>query len=82
MELVTLLAIYYACSQEAEHGRLTQEERFACNVTYQQAKRLFLDEAERAPGTQITPAQNVKAYRRFKAWEQENAEIVHMLKSR
>ncbi|MCY4335937.1 MAG: hypothetical protein OXC60_14865 [Litoreibacter sp.] len=82
MELLTLLAIYYQCGEEAIHGRLTQAQRFACNESYQQAKALFLDEAARAPGARITPAQNAQAYLRFKMWERENAEIVQSLKQR
>ena len=81
-ELLSLLAVYYHCSEEAAHWRLTQLERFLCNQTYQQAKLLFLDEDARAPGAQITPEQNVEAYLRFKAWEQENADLVADMKSR
>jgi hypothetical protein len=82
MELVTLLAVYYTCAEEAAHGRLTQTQRFACNETYQQAKNIFLDAEYRIPGTYIPPAANVAAYRRFKAWEAENADLVADLKGR
>lgn len=82
-ELITLLSVYYLCAADAAEGTLTQKERFACNETYQQAKRLFLDDAAlRQPGSLLTPEQNTRAFLRFKAWEQENAELVASLKER
>lgn len=82
-EIVALLAIYYTCAAQAAEGLLTQQERFACNETYQQAKRLFLDdEALRRPGSVLTPEQNTRAFLRFKTWERENAALVAELKAR
>ena len=82
-ELVTLLAIYYACALDAAEGTLTQTQRFACNETYQQAKRHFAeDEALRQPGSYLNPDENTQAYLRLKEWEQENAELVAELKPR
>ncbi|WP_298292479.1 hypothetical protein [uncultured Litoreibacter sp.] len=76
-ELVTLLTIYYACAADAAVGVLTQPQRFACNETYQQAKRLFADEPHlRHPGSVLTPEQNTVAYLRLRAWEAENASWV------
>ena len=82
-ELVTLLAIYYACALDAAEGTLTQTQRFACNETYQQAKRHFAeDEALRQPGSYLPPAENTRAYLRLKEWETANADLVATLKSR
>ncbi len=82
-ELVTLLAVYYACAVDAAQGTLTQTQRFACNETYQQAKRHFAqDEALRQPGSYLPPEENTQAYLRLKAWEVENAELVAALKAR
>lgn len=82
-EIVTLLSVYYICAAQAAEGLLTQRERFACNETYQQAKRLFLeDEALRRPGSVLTPQQNTRAFLRFKTWERENPALVAELKGR
>lgn len=82
-EIIALLTIYYHCGALAAEGLLTQTERFACNETYQQAKRLFLeDEVLRRPGSVLTPEQNTRAFLRFKTWEQANAALVAELKSR
>jgi hypothetical protein len=80
-DLLTLLSVYYECVSLAHDGLLTQTERFACNETYQQAKRLFLDGHLRLPQSILTPEQNTLAYARFKAWEVENAELVRLLKA-
>ncbi len=82
-DVITLLSIYYICAAEAALGNLTQDERFACNATYQAAKRTFLSAEERnVVSSRLTPSENVLAYQRFKAWEQENAELVARLKSK
>ena len=81
-ELISLLTFYYACTALAEVGELTQAERFACNHSYQQVKRMFLEEELRDPAVVLTGEQNVVAYRRFKAWEGENAALVRNLKAR
>ena len=80
VELVVLLSVYYKCAALAETGSLTQEERFACNNTYQEAKRHFLDDDARTSGAMLTPEQNTEAYLRFKAWEAQNAELIEALK--
>ena len=82
-ELLALLSFYYACSGPAITGELTQGERFACNRAYQAAKVLFLDPADR-PGLneEFTRAQNIEAYRRFKAWERANPDLVQEMKAR
>lgn len=80
-EIVALLSIYYSCASLAEHGLLTQEERFACNATYQEAKVLFLAEDAPALGTTLSPEQNTLAFRRFKAWEAANEDLVRQLKA-
>lgn len=82
MELMTLLTFYYGCATLAEDGLLTQEERFACNGSYQQIKRLFLEDDLPDPlAKTLTREQNTLGYLRFKAWEQENPELVADLKS-
>lgn len=82
-ELLTLLSFYYACSALAADGQLTQGERFDCNRTYQAAKILFLDPEDRpAPGAEIPAMLNKEAYRRFKDWEAENADLVRQMKAR
>lgn len=80
-DLFELLTAYYQCSPLADAGLLTQTERFACNETYQQAKRLFLEGDLRLPGSFLTPEQNTQAFLRFKDWETQNAELVRALKS-
>lgn len=80
-ELVLLLTVYYKCAALAAEGLLTQTQRFACNETYQQAKRQFLEGELSEPGSFLTPEQNTQAYLRFKAWEAENADIVAALKA-
>ena len=80
VELVLLLSVYYKCTALAAEGLLTQTQRFACNETYQQAKRQFLEGDLSAPGSVLTPEQNTLAYLRFKSWEAENADIVAALK--
>lgn len=80
-ELIELLSVYYQCTPLAEAGLLTQTERFACNETYQQAKRLFLDGTLRLPGSVLTLDQNTQAYLAFKEWEVDNAALVRTLKA-
>jgi len=80
-DLLTLLDVYYQCTALAEAHQLSQIERFACNETYQQAKRLFLDGPLQHPGSILTPEQNMQAYLRFKSWEVENADLVAQLRS-
>ena len=80
-DFVALITIYYECSALAEAHVLTQTERFACNETYQQAKRLFLDGPLAEPGSILTREQNTQAFLLFKAWEADNAALVAQLKS-
>ncbi|MEJ8560307.1 hypothetical protein QTO30_03000 [Yoonia sp. GPGPB17] len=80
-QLLQLLSVYYECTALAEAHQLTQIERFACNETYQQAKRLFLEGALARPGSILTKEQNTEAYLLFKAWEVENAALVAALRS-
>lgn len=80
-DLLTLLNVYYQCTALAEAHQLTQIERFACNETYQQAKRLFLEGPLQQPGSVLTQEQNTLAYLRFKEWEVENAQLVARLRS-
>lgn len=80
-DLIELLSVYYQCTPLAEAGLLTQTERFACNETYQQAKRLFLDGDLRLPGSILTHEQNTQAYLSFKDWEIRNAGLVQLLKT-
>ena len=71
----TYVSAYYHCTALAEAHVLTQTERFACNETYQQVKRLFLG----ADLTQqLTPTQNTQAYILFKNWEVENAGLIRL----
>ena len=72
-ELLTLLTIYYGCAHEAALGTLTQVQRFACNETYQQAKRVFVVDELPHPQAALTPDQNTRAYLALRAWEAENA---------
>ena len=82
-EIVAILSVYYICSADAALGQLSQQERFACNATYQSAKRAFLTEDEKSlEGLRLTVEENIRAYRRLKAWEAENAALVRELKSR
>ena len=81
-ELLALLSFYYICTQDAAAGLLTQQERFECNATYQDAKRVLLLEVyglETEPN--LTPSENVLAYKTFKAWEDQNAQLVAELKA-
>ena len=78
---MTLLALYYKCTALATDGLLTQSERFACNATYQQTKRMFLEEPLQDPSVVLTREQNSLAYLRFKDWEAENAQLVQDLKA-
>ena len=80
-DLLDLLRVYYQCTPLAEAGLLTQVERLACNETYQQAKRLFLDGDLRLPGSHLTPEQNTNAYLAFKMWEAENVDLIRKLKA-
>lgn len=78
-EVHNFLAIYYHCTALAEAHVLSQADRYACNETYQQVKRLFI-------GVDLTQAltieQNAKAYDLFKSWEAAHPEIVQALKTR
>ena len=78
-ELWNHLVTYYHCSTLAETWQLTQPERFACNDTYQQIKRLFVG-AEL--DQRLTAQQNLEAYQLFKSWESENASLVEYLRLR
>ena len=80
VELEALLTIYYKCTALAEAGLLTQPERFACNHTYQEAKRVFVEDELRHPDAPLSAAQNTRAYLRFKDWEVENADLVQALR--
>lgn len=76
LELITLLAIYYQCAALAEDGLLTQQERFECNATYQEAKRLFLEDDLPENTTKLSAQQNRTAYLRLKEWEAENGDLI------
>ena len=80
-DLLPMLSVYYQCTAMAEAHVLTQIERFACNETYQQVKRLFLDGDLAQPGSVLTRAQNTEAYLLFKSWEVENVGLVEQLKA-
>jgi len=82
-EIFALLASYYICAADAEVGRLTQPERFACNERYQTIKRSFLTEDVSVDSSgRLSPEQNTLAYRRFKAWEAENDALIRSLKQK
>lgn len=74
-ELWTYVGTYYQCTALAEAHVLTQAERFACNETYQQIKRLIVGVDLSQP---LTPKQNVEAYLMFKSWEVENAGLIQL----
>ncbi len=80
-DLMSLLEVYYHCTGLAELHQLTQIERFACNETYQQAKRLFLDGDLAKPGSILTREENTRAFLAFKQWESENAALVARLRA-
>lgn len=80
-DFLSLITVYYECSALAEAHVLTQVERFACNETYQQAKRLFLDGPQSLPGSALTRDENTRAFLLFKEWEAANADLVAQLKS-
>lgn len=80
-DFLSLISVYYQCTALAEAHVLTQIERFACNETYQQAKRLLLDGDLAQPGSILTREQNTEAFLRFKSWEVENANLVARLKT-
>lgn len=75
-ELIALLALYYQCAALAEDGLLTQQERFACNATYQEAKRLFLEDDLPENSAKLNAEQNRTAYLRLKEWEAENRDLI------
>ena len=79
-QLIALLRVYYQCSAMAEAGLLDRSERFACSETYQEVKAQFLDPDQRMPGAVITSQDNSEAYRRFKAWEAANEDLILSLK--
>ena len=80
-ELLNLLEVYYQCTALAEAHQLTQLERFACNETYQQVKRLFLEGDLARPGSVLTQEENTRAYLAFKDWEIENAALVERMRT-
>ena len=80
IEIVALLSIYYKCAALAADGLLSQQERFACNSTYQAAKRQFVHDVIGPSDRPLTSQQNVLAYQRFKSWEAENSDLVQQLK--
>ena len=80
-ELLALLDVYYQCTALAEAHQLTQLERFACNETYQQAKRLFLEGDLAHPGSVLTREENTRAFLAFKEWEADNADLVASMRS-
>ena len=80
-DLMDLLTVYYQCAPLADAGLLTQTERFACNETYQQAKRLFLEGDLRLPGSVLTLEQNTLAFLRFKEWEAANPDVIRVLRA-
>lgn len=82
IEFLTLLTFYYKCAALAEEGLLTQEERFACNSTYQQIKGAFVEQTAGPSDYALRSEQNVLAFKRFKSWEAENADLVRELKQR
>ena len=75
-ELWIYVSAYYQCTALAEAHVLTQTERFACNETYQQVKRLIIGAEVTQP---LTREQNVQAYLLFKDWEIENAGLIKLL---
>ncbi|MEP3847421.1 MAG: hypothetical protein ABJM43_18910 [Paracoccaceae bacterium] len=82
IEIVALVTVYYQCTALAEEGLLTQSERFACNSTYQQIKREFVQDIVDPTDYVLKSEQNVLAFQRFKTWEAENADLVRELKRR
>lgn len=70
-----LLSAYYICDAAAAVGTLTLSEITECVHRYEAVK------AEFVPPDASGPEAGREGYRRFKAWEAENPEIVARMKS-
>lgn len=72
-----LLSIYYMCDVAAALRPLDFEEVVGCTATYELVKQHFAPEFDLAPhGTPERVAQNRAAYLGFRAWQDENADLV------
>lgn len=70
-----LLSAYYLCDAAAALRPLTMSEIARCVGHYEAVKAEFADPAETGPDARL------QTYRRFKAWEAQNAETVARLKA-
>ncbi len=81
-DVITMLAVYYMCSSEAETRHLSFEEARSCAAVYDGVKGHFAPNTDIAPdGLRGRAAHNQAAYLAFKHWEETHPEIVDPLKA-
>lgn len=71
---LALLSAYYLCDAAAALHPIPPATAQACAAHYEAVKATFLEEGETGP------AARTEAYRRFKAWEAANADLVDHLR--
>lgn len=82
--ILALLAAYYACDVAATEGLSDLEHAGRCSAVYQEVKSGFLDPEERLALERTGAdrgAAEIMGFHRFKAWEDENRELVERLRS-
>ncbi|WP_121630589.1 hypothetical protein [Tropicibacter alexandrii] len=77
---IALLSLYYLCDQGAALRPLPPSDAQRCARHYEQVKLTFLDETPAPSGSEARAAQNLAAYRKFKAWEAANPALVEGLR--
>lgn len=83
-DLIVLVGALYACNLMAEQTPLAPDQALICERTHHAVKAAFLTPVERATLEDLPTSEHyrisLEGYRRFKTWEQENAELVERIR--
>lgn len=81
-EFLTVLALYYMCDATAAMRPMSMQEVATCAESYDTVKVYFVSDFDLAPqGTLARFDQMSEAYIAFKAWEEQNADLVEDLRA-
>lgn len=85
-DFMFVAALYYACDQAALEARLSASDIIRCSLVYETVKVQFLSEEEQKSLATLDirdrTAVMQTAYRRFRAWEEDNPDLVESLRTR
>jgi hypothetical protein len=79
-EFLALLLAYYTCDAAAQSQQPLGSDRLACVETYEAVKGYFAPLNAAPIGTPEYGAERIETYRAFRAWEEENAQVVAELR--